>query len=123
MHLELKTWNTISLVGFLLGLSGVAYSIWILIMESDLQAISLFVRSIAFITGAVYLLIRGNDQYPAGIDREVWAITLYLFVIAMFSGFIFMRHSHTSYFAGIAIFMIVLLFATEYEKFWRRRIR
>ena len=123
MNLNTKTWNTISLVGFILGLSGITYSIWIFIVESDYRAISLLLQSISFIAGAAYLLIRGNDRYPSGIDTEVRNITLFLFTLAMFSGSIFMGHTYSGYFAMLAIFMTVLFFATAYEKFWKRRIR
>lgn len=118
--------NTISLVGFLLGLSGIAYTLWVLFVESDLQAIPLFVQSLMIIVGAYYLLIRDNDHYPPGTGTLVRDIFLILFSIGMVSGLCFMNNTggrYSGYFAGMAIFILVLFFATYFYKLWGKRIR
>jgi hypothetical protein len=126
MKLEPKTKNTVSLVGFILGLSGIAYTLWILIVESNPQAIPLFVQSMMITVGAYYLLIRDNDHYPPGADTIVRDIFLVLFTIGlMISGLYFMNITAVgaSYFAGMAIFILVLFFATYYHKLWGKRIK
>jgi hypothetical protein len=123
MILEPKTKNAISLGGFLLGLTGIAYSLWALIIDSNLQAITLLLYSLGIIAGAAYLLIRENDQYPPGFDTEVRNITIFLWFMAMYSSGLFRRHTYLEFFAMGAIFMILLFFATIYEKLWRKRIR
>jgi len=125
MKLEPKTKNAISLVGFLLGLLGIVYTLWFLIVESDPQATPLFVQSMMIIVGAYYLLIKDNDHYPPGTDKIVRGIVYFLFTIGlMISGLCFMSvtAAGASYFAGLIIFMLVLFFATTYKKFWEKRI-
>jgi hypothetical protein len=121
-----KMKNTISVVGFLLGLLGVAYTLWILIGESNPQAIPLFVQSLMIIVGAYYLLIWDNDHYPPGTGTMVRDLFLVLFSIGMVSGLCFMNNTggrYSGYFAGMIIFMLVLFLATYYYKLWGKRIR
>jgi hypothetical protein len=106
-----KTKNMISLVGFLLGLSGIAYTLWILIVESDHQAIPLFVQSMMIIVGAYYLLIWDNDHYLPGTGTMVRDIFLVLFTLGIVSGLCFLNNTngrYSGYFAGMAIFILVL---------------
>lgn len=126
MNIGSQTKNAISLAGFLLGLSGAAYTLWILMAESDLQAIPLFIHSIMIITGAYYVLIYDNSQYCPETAKTVRDIVLVLFAMGLVSGLGYMNNTggrYSGYFAGMAIFILVLFFGMYYRKLWRERIR
>jgi len=126
MKHEPKTRNTISLVVFLLGLAGIAYSIWSLFVESDLEATLVLVLSIMFIIGAYYFLIKDNDKYPPGLDQTVYHFLLcYSIIIIGLTGVFFPGNINDGprYFSVLAISVLVLFFAAIYEILWRKRIK
>ncbi len=116
--------TTISLAGFLLGLSGAAYTLWILMVDRDLQAIPLFLQSVMIVFGAGYLLMGNNDHHPH-CTVAVRDTILVLFMLSGLSSLAFLNETvspHAGYFAGLAIAILVLVFCIYYKRIWENRV-
>jgi len=124
MILGQKTNNALSLLLCGIGLAGAAYSLWNLLVLSDVKAIPALVVSIVCITGAYGFLIRGNPAYPRALEKCMYLVLVILFFFwALSSAYFSGNPADAHYQMMIAILAAVLVFAYIFEILWRNRIR
>jgi FtsH-binding integral membrane protein len=124
MKLEPETKNALALVLCIIGLVGIAYSLWNILLLSDLKMIPSLVVSVMCIIGGYAFLIKDNDKYPGSLGTILYFILILgLFFWGIASAYFSANIRDTGYILGISIFVLVLFFAGIFENLWRNRTR
>jgi hypothetical protein len=124
MTLEPKTRSLLPVLLFVMGLVGMVYSLWNILLVTDLKAIPSLVVSILCMICAYGYLIRDNDNYPQWLSKIVYLILIF---------FLFIWALSNAYFSGntadahcqmvLAILILALFFGYIFTLLWKNRIR
>jgi len=123
MHTELEPniRNTLAILLFGIGLPGIVYSLWGIVLHTG-NPCTLLLPSIGCLTGAYLFLARDNDRFPRGRSAREYYFLVTGLVIWMAAGAcVSLSASDGTIFITVSGFLFICISSVLFGILWRNR--
>lgn len=113
--------NTLALLLFGIGLPGIVYSLWGIVLHTD-NPCTLLLPSIGCLAGAYLFLARDNDRFPRGRGAREYYFLVVSLVIWMAAGaYVSLYAYDATIFIAVSVFLFVCISCILFGILWRNR--